>query len=1093
MEVKDSDIWDISKLVINHHGLVYHQINSYDDFIENGIPTILENNRRIEVSVTDPETNEIKSCTVEFENIHFAPPIHKENNEDIDIVTPKECVDRDITYKANMYISYVLTNTFGANIVHSNEYFGSIPVMVKSKLCNLKPYERDRQALAKLKENVNDPGGYFIIKGKPKAISSQERTAYNIVYVFRNRKSNPKFELFSEIRSSSKERTHSTTVQIGYLKDKISVVVPYIESGPIPLGIIFKALGVVEESNILKVIWKLFPKEYKTYAWYSNLTSSLEDSYYCKSQDDALYYIGCRGKKFSTGGQVVNFEDVSKEIASLKRKEAISYARHLLSKEFIPHVGHDFNKKVMYVSYMIKKLLYVKMGITEPEDRDHFGNKRIATVGVLFLGQFYHAFRRIRSDITESIERDLKYGATINIRSYIKPKIMVSAFENALSSNIWGASKINGVSQTFDCFNYISMLVNLRKTVTPMSKDGGKIDKPRKLHPSQYGVECPGGTPEGKKCLTLDTEIMTPTGSRLLGVLMDGDEVITIDPITFQISTTTIYDFFTAEKDVYKITLEGNHTIEASEDHPFLCKYVTIPYIIWGTIVATTLQVGAYIGMLEGIAKPVFKKIISIEYSGKKQVADFTTESPNHSFIANRMVTHNCGFIKDLALQAIITIGSDPQPMIELVKNMDITHDDLQDDSFDTLIFANGSPISFTPQPEEFTKRVRQMRRAASISPEISILHKKISNEIYISTDAGRVMYPALIVENGKLKIPVEVIHQIQNEEWENGDISGWSRLFSSGYIEMLDKIEEEETLQVAHPSDLSSLSKSQRNKITHCTLDPVLINSVCASIIPKSDSNQAPRNSYQTSMGKQAIGIPETNWQFHTKGKKHILDYPQKQIVHTKTAELIGLDVMAFGQNAIVAVCPMQGFGQEDSIIMNKDSLDRGFMSVTTLIGFECKVRKDKGEQFEIPSIKECNNFKGNISKLDPDLFYTPIGTKVTKGDILIGMTRKFDQRMTIYNKGKTNHSIIYDQYYDGIVHNVQRGTDGKGYEFINVIIAQKRIPEFGDKFAGVAGQKGTVGMIYPSTDLPFTDEGIAPDIIINPLCLPSQFGSRD
>jgi len=1086
--VKDSDIWCISELANKHFGILYHQFGSYNDFIETGIPFVLENNRRLEVSVLDQETGETKTCTVEFENINFVGPNHKENNEEIDIVTPKECIDRDITYKADMYLDYVLTNPYGAKIVHTDEYFGSIPVMVKSRLCHLYPYRHDFKALAKLKEDVMDPGGYFIIKGNQKVIASQERTAYNIVYVFRNRKTSPKYELFAEIRSSSKERAHSTTVQLGYIKDRISVVVPYIESGPIPVGIIYKALGVVDENDILRVIWELFPQEFRTSKWYSQIVFSLEDSYDCKSQEDALYYIGSRGKKFR------RHEGSIPETGS--NKETISYAKHLLSREFIPHVGESFSKKIMYVSYMIKKLLYVKMDLSEPEDRDHFGNKRVATTGVLFMGQFHNAFRKIRSDISESIERDLKSGATINIRSYIKPKIMVSAFENALSNNVWGSNKIVGVSQAFDRFNYISSLANLRKTVTPMNKDGGKIVKPRKLHSSQYGVTCPGGTPEGKKCITLDSDILTPYGLKKMEDMKNRDMVVTINPVTMKVSFTKIKNYFVDYDEVYLIELDGGLKIEATRDHAFLCMSITLPYHRWETIgglsphlETSILAPGSYLATYVNDSVQ-FRCIISVTSMGIKSVADFTTDSDNHSFVANGIVTHNCGFIKDIALQAIITIGSNPNSVTEIIRGMKMSYD-IENHEFKnpTLIFVNGDPISVTPNPEKMTKKFRKLRRTASINPEISILYKKHSNEIYVSTDAGRMMYPLLIVNDGKLKITPEIINKIQyDEDWNSGYYSGWSRLFSEGYVELIDKIEEEETLQVSYPSDLHKLSKEKRLRITHCTLDPILAVGVGVSLIPKSDSNQAPRNSYEASMCKQAIGIPQTNWRFHTKGKIHVLNYPQKQLIATKNSKLLGTDIMSTGQNAVVAVCPMQGFGQEDSIIMNLDSIRRGFMNITTLVSYNCKVRKEKGEQFEIPNIRECNNFKGNISKLDPDTCCVPIGVTVENGDVIIGMTRGFNRKMTIYHENKTSESIIYDQICEGTVHSVLRGTDGKGYEAITIVIAQQRTPQFGDKFAGVAGQKGTVGMVYESTDLPFTQDGIAPDIIINPLCLPSR-----
>ena len=204
----------------------------------------------------------------------------------------------------------------------------------------------------------------------------------------------------------------------------------------------------------------------------------------------------------------------------------------------------------------------------------------------------------------------------------------------------------------------------------------------------------------------------------------------------------------------------------------------------------------------------------------------------------------------------------------------------------------------------------------------------------------------------------------------------------------------------------------------------------------------------HNSSMGKQAIGLPGSNYMFKRKGATHVLNYQQRPLVSSKMSRIMGFQHQPYGLNAIVFVGPYLGYNQEDSLILNKDSIDRGFMSSTAYLPFDAKIRKDKGELFEVPDESGCSNYSGNISKLDPLTGFVREGEIVSEGDILIGKTVTIDEESSIYHKAKKNLSIKYDQDWEGIVHSVQSGIDGQGYDYVRIVIAQERYPIEGDKF---------------------------------------------
>ena len=429
----------------------------------------------------------------------------------------------------------------------------------------------------------------------------------------------------------------------------------------------------------------------------------------------------------------------------------------------------------------------------------------------------------------------------------------------------------------------------------------------------------------------------------------------------------------------------------------------------------------------------------------------------------------SCGVVKNFSLLTRMTINKSDIVLKHFLKKVKNFHNmatfDYNDYTDTVLVLLNGSLLGFTFEPVELKHSIITARYKGIIDKEISCAYCPTRKKIILLTDGSRCSRPLFNLE------------KLRSITKETFNTSSWKQLLYMGIIDYIDKQEESYLLT---DYDVCNLKNANA---THADIDPAMILGVAASCIPFANHNQAPRNCYQAAMGKQAIGMYCTNHKNRFDTIAHVALYPQPPNVFTGGSKMIKTDKLPAGQNVIVAIACYGGFNQEDSVIMNKSSIDRGlFMSLSykTLICEEKKTSSNLIELFGIPPESIRHNNK-NYNLLDSKGFIKP-ETQVVSGDVLVGkMLYKGDDT-------QTDCSLFIKNGEEGIVESILIVHNEDGLKCAKIKIRCLRIPEAGDKVASRAAQKGTIGLTLPAADMPFTNSGIVPDIIINPHCMPSR-----
>ena len=393
-------------------------------------------------------------------------------------------------------------------------------------------------------------------------------------------------------------------------------------------------------------------------------------------------------------------------------------------------------------------------------------------------------------------------------------------------------------------------------------------------------------------------------------------------------------------------------------------------------------------------------------------------------------------------------------------------------------VFFNGMFVGSVTNTEEFVKRIREKRRDNELSAQLNVRDNSHLELVAISTEAGRVLRPLIIVENGSSKLKNE--HLIQLEQ---GELS-WDSLVKKGIIEYLDAAEEENALVALYEEEITP-------EHTHLEVDSIDLFGVVTSLVPYGNHDQSSRLNRGSKTQKQALGLYAANYLCRLDTDVSILQYPQKPIVRSFVYDIF--NSYPAGQNLMVAIMTYEGYNMEDALIFNKGSLDRGAgrsFYFRPYSAVEMNYAGGLKDEIAIPE-KDVSGYKMESSYrlLENDGIIYP-EAQIKNGEVLIGKTSppKFlSEAREISVKTKKESSVAMRQE-EAIIDAVFISEDDEGNKIVQIKTRDQRIPELGDKFATSHGQKGVIGMIVPEEDIPFTSRGIKPDILFNPHGLPSR-----
>ncbi|KAM4065913.1 RNA polymerase rpb2 [Hirsutella rhossiliensis] len=1018
--ITPEDCWTVISSFFETKGLVSQQTDSFDEFTQTTIQDLVNEYSTITLDQPNPPSEPgrkiaLRRYEIKFGTVMVSRPTISETDGTVTSLLPYECRDRNLTYASPLYINitkkvsaaiekevalrdmddaqqdeYKRTGENPTKLVWEEEdsgedqdtnkpadwknmiFVGKLPIMVKSKICHLS--QESDENLFLVNECPYDQGGYFVINGSEKVLIAQERSAANIVQVFKKAQPSP-FNYTAEIRSALEKGSRLISSLMLKLYGKgdsarggfgqtIHTTLPFVKSD-LPVAIVFRALGVVSDEDILNHICY----DRKDSQMLEMLRPCIEEAFCVQDREVALDFIGKRGNRDQAG---------------LGREKRVRVAKDILQKETLPHISQSEGsetRKAFFLGYMVHKLLQCALGRREPDDRDHFGKKRLDLAGPLLAKLFRGIVRRMNTELSNYLRRCVESNRHFNLAVGIKPGTLSNGLKYSLATGNWGDQKkamssTAGVSQVLNRYTFASTLSHLRRTNTPIGRDG-KIAKPRQLHNTHWGLVCPAETPEGQAC----------------------------------------------------------------------------------------------------------------------------------------------GLVKNLSLMCYVSVGSPSEPLIEFMINrgMEVVEEyEPLRYPHATKIFVNGTWVGVHQDPKHLVSQVLDTRRKSYLQFEVSLIREIRDQEFKIFSDAGRVMRPAFTVQqeddpdNG-----IEKGHLVLTK-----DLIGWEGLIRVGAVEYLDAEEEETSMICMTPEDLElyrlqkagvaldedpgdDLNKRLKTRTnptthmyTHCEIHPSMILGICASIIPFPDHNQSPRNTYQSAMGKQAMGFFLTNYSRRMDTMSNILYYPQKPLATTRSMEFLKFRELPAGQNAIVAIACYSGYNQEDSVIMNQSSIDRGLFRSLFFRSYsdqEKKVGLNYTEVFEKPFHQSTLRMKhGTYDKLDEDGIVAP-GVRVSGEDIIIGKTAPIDQesqdlgtRTSVHQRRDISTPLRSTE--NGIIDSVVVTVNADNVKYVKVRVRTTKIPQIGDKFASRHGQKGTIGVTYRQEDMPFTREGLTPDIIINPHAIPSR-----
>ena len=1009
----------------NPNVLVRHHLESYNDFLSNGIARIMKDQNPIILEKDENKDTGKYNSVIEIylggvngDRISFSKPIiyddvaastgdnEKEKEKEkssAHFMYPNEARLRNMTYGMTIHCDVVVVyhvydpvqkTMLKEQLELPQLSLGRFPIMLQSNACILHGMTPEARFYAG--ECRNDYGGYFIVDGKEKCIVSQEKFADNIIYI-RSNEDDPDavYSYSAEVRTVSEdpskpERKMAVKMvapDVKYTNNQIVVDIPNVRK-PVPLFIVMRALGVISDRDIVeRCVLNL------------DANASMVNAFIPCVHDASEVFTQAAALKF---------------IATMTKEKTVAQVQNILMNYFLPQIGElNFGAKAYFLGYMVYRMLLVVMKMEKPTDRDSFKCKRVEVPGTLMFNLFRTYYTAHVKNVRQKLDKKIKYGRDRNefVGTQIMQVITVDNYNEIFGERLieagfkksfkgkWAATvqtddksktykgtigasdgtEVEGIVQDLNRLSYNSFISHLRKMNLPMDASA-KVATPRQLHGSQWGIIDPADSPDGAN-----------------------------------------------------IGLQKHLAISAYVSQA--CS--ALPLIQWLRELAT-------MELLEECSPKYLHQLTKVFVNGAWVGALGNPREVIRLFLLHRRN----------ALIPIHTSG-----------RWDIAHNELQ-------FFTDGGrlcrPVFY------YDEEARRPSYASREAIETIKSGKYTWNQLVSGFAAKSVstLDPCRVYRIGELY----------------SGATDFSALTSSrAIVEYLDTNESESALIAMFPRDVVP------GKTTHVEIHPSLIFGVMGNQIVFPENNPSARNNFSCGQGKQAVSLYSSNYLSRIDKMGVVLNYGQVPLVKSRYMKYINNEQHPYGENAIVAIMCYNGYNVEDSILFNEGSLQRGLFRTTYYNMYETREEEERTYDKRICNVQAQPAVRGlkpggDYSALDQ---YGLIKENVEMDDkkAVIGrVTEQWIPGIAADEPQLEDDSVFPKKGQLGVVDRTFITDEASGKRLAKVRIREERMPGIGDKFCSRAGQKGTVGLIIPEADMPFTDDGIRPDLIINPHALPTR-----
>ncbi len=912
-------------------------------------------------------------------------------------------------------------------------YLGRFPIMLQSDLCILNGL--DPMTRFNMGECKHDYGGYFIVKGKEKVVVPQESFSQNMLYTRKfktplkiNDDSKQKYRYSIEVRTASEN-----TAKPVNRNTKIYLVDDDVEFR--------RGNIVVDVPNIMKpvplfILFRAF-----------GVISDHDIIEYClldlkKNEKFVDMFLPCvydAGYIFSQEQALLYLSRFTKYKDIPDDEERVAVVMQIMMDYLFPHIGElNFVEKAYYLGYMVFRLLKMAVGDEKPTDRDHFKFRRVEQTGDLLMSLFNEYYKIMMKEFRSKL--DIAYN---NVGS--------GNIKNSNNGNLFESDILNS-SNTYLQENFFSNLVVETGYLRGFKGRWGSLEYTER------------------------------------------------DGIVQPLNRLSYYSFISHLR---KTVLQISEKSKRKEPH-------LLHNSQWGIIDFIDSPDGGHVGFHKHLAMSTH---ITSGTSGYP-IIDWLRKHGNMIYLVEcreRKYMYSCA-----------------------------------------KIFVNGAWVGVVEDPIGMVATFKLYRRNGMIPVYTSISHQVAENVVSIFTDAGRLTRPLFYVGNGvaaarkvSLDNKYEEGKKVEEMTWEemvtgtgtkkkdephftisNIAYDKISDLYNDtpssstetewlikhqGIVDYVDSMEAEESL-VAIDYDTFH-DDARKKKFTHVEIHPSLCLGTQSNLVIFPENNDFPRNVFSCSQSRQAASIYSTN--FHNRIDKFglTINYGQIPVVKSRYMKYINNEEIPYGENAIVAIMCYGGYNVEDAILVNEGAVKRGLFRCTYFTKYEATEESfdvlDSDREVIISNVKD-DYMKHEVKNLKPNIMYDflderglirentqlddrkecLIGLKQRNGvtGVAAGSAAAIAAMSSVETNPYSDASVETKKGQLGFVDKTFITSKSAGYNMAKVRIRQDRPLAVGDKMASRAGQKGIVGQVIPERDMPYTREGVRPDIIINPHALPSR-----